>query len=66
MIDDLLTAQDVKKLLKVSLALVYRLSDQGRLRSVRIPCPGVGSRKKHLVRFKKQDVIDFIEAHYCT
>lgn len=62
---DLVTAKDVQRLLKVSLPLVYKLAEQGRLRCVRIPCPGEGRTKpRTLVRFKKEDVLAFIEGHY--
>lgn len=64
--EQLLTAKDIRRLLKCSLALVYKLAEQGRLPCVRIPCPGNGSRKKTLVRFKPSDVQEFIQAHYCA
>jgi hypothetical protein len=63
---DLLNAQDVKRMLKVSLPLVYKLAGK-RLPCVRIPCPGKGTeRRQNLVRFKPQDVYDFIERHYTS
>ena len=62
---DLLDAKDVRKMLKVSLPLIYKLAQQGRLPCVRIPCPGEGSKKRqNLVRFKLEDVIRFIDEHY--
>lgn len=64
-IDTLMDAKDVKKMLKVSLPLVYKLADQGRLPCVRIECPGEGTVKpRSLVRFKLKDVIRFIDARY--
>jgi hypothetical protein len=62
---DLIDAKDVRRMLKVSLPLVYKLAEQKRLPCVRIPCLGEGTTKpRTLVRFKMQDVIDFIERHY--
>lgn len=64
-IDGLLDAKDVKKMLKVSLPLVYKLAEQNRLPCVRIPCPGKGTTKpRTLVRFKREDVYQFISQHY--
>ncbi len=60
----LLTSKEVQKLLNCSSAWVYKASATGLLPCVRIPCPGLGTQKKELVRFKRQDVFDFIEAHY--
>jgi hypothetical protein len=62
---ELITAKDVKKILKVSLPLVYKLAEQGRLSCVRIPCPGKGLKKvRTIVRFKPGDVLEFLEKHY--
>lgn len=61
--EQLLTAKDVQRSLRCSLALVYRWADQGRLPCVRIPCPGNG-RQKSLVRFKHSDLVEFIDRHY--
>ena len=62
---ELLTAQDLKRLLKVSLPWVYKLADTGRIPSVRIPCPGNGKLKtRYLVRFREADVQAFIDSHY--
>jgi hypothetical protein len=61
----LLSAKDVRRMLKVSLPLVYKLADQGRLPCVRVPCPGKGQVKpRTLVRFKLEDVIRFVDQHY--
>ena len=63
--EPLLTAMDVKKLLGCSLPLIYRMADRGQLPCVRWECPGKGKkREKTLVRFKKDDVMQFIEANY--
>jgi len=64
-IDTLVDAKDVQRMLKVSLPLVYKLAEQGRLPCIRIPCPGKGKVKpRTLVRFKVEDVYGFIEQHY--
>ncbi len=64
-IEPLLDAKEVKRLLRCSLPLVYKLADQRRLPCVRIPCPGNGTNKRqNLVRFKRDDVYSFIEEHY--
>ncbi len=65
MFSELISAKQVKKILKVSLPYVYRLADQGRIPCVRIPCPGEGTeRPRTLVRFKLKDVLNFVEKHY--
>ena len=52
----LMDAKDVRRILKVSLPLVYKLADQGRLPCVRIPCLGNGTAKpRTIVRFKAED-----------
>ena len=62
---ELLDAKDVRRMLKVSLPLVYKLAEQGRLPCVRWECPGKGTKKpRTMVRFKLSDVYAFIEAHY--
>ena len=62
---DLLDAKDVRKMLKVSLPLVYKLAEQGRLPCVRWECLGDGTKKpRTMVRFKLEDVIHFIDEHY--
>jgi len=63
---ELLKPQEVKKLLKCSLPWVYKAADRGLLPCVRIPCPGEGERLKTMVRFKRNDIFDFIEKHYST
>jgi len=61
---ELLDAKDVKRMLKVSLPLVYKWAEQGRLPCIRIECPGAGKKKpRSLVRFEWPEVIRFIEQH---
>ena len=60
----LLDAKDVKRMLKCSLPLVYKMADQGRIPCIRWKCPGEGSRTKTMVRFKQEDVLKFIEDNY--
>jgi excisionase family DNA binding protein len=62
---ELLTPKDVKAILKVSLPTVYRMAERAQLPCVRIECPGEGIEKpRSIVRFKKSDVLEFIERHY--
>lgn len=64
-LEPLLDAKDVKRIMRCSLPLVYKLADRGQIPCVRIPCPGNGTeRKKTLVRFRLEDVREFIEKHY--
>jgi len=60
---ELLTPKDVQKMLKVSLSLVYRMAERGQLPCVRWEAPGEGERKKTMVRFKQEDVFNFIQEH---
>ncbi|MEI7636009.1 MAG: hypothetical protein WCJ37_01775 [Syntrophus sp. (in: bacteria)] len=61
---ELMTALDVKKTLRCSLSYVFKLSEGGRIPSIRIPCPSLGTRKKELVRFRREDIEAFINNHY--
>jgi predicted DNA-binding transcriptional regulator AlpA len=62
---ELLDAKEVKQILKCSLPAVYKLAASNRLPCVRIPCPGDGKKKvRTMVRFKKSDVINFIQKYY--
>ena len=63
-VEPLLTAKEVKRLLNCSLSLVYKMADRGQIPSVRWECPGQGKGVKTIVRFKLQDVIEFIERNY--
>ena len=60
---ELLTPKDVQRMLKVSLSLVYRLADRGQLPCVRWDAPGAGERKKTMVRFERDAVLEFIKQH---
>ena len=60
---ELLTPKDVKKILRCSLPLVYRMAARGQLPCVRWECPGVGERKKTTLRFEVDALRDFIEKH---
>jgi len=61
--EQLLNAKDVQKIFRCSLPTVYKLAEQGRLACVRIPSLGNG-KPRAILRFKKGDVIAFIERHY--
>jgi hypothetical protein len=64
--DELLTPKEARKILKVSLAMIYRMASRGQLPCVRWECPmGEDSkRQKTMVRFKKEDLIEFVKNHY--
>jgi len=62
--EPLLDAREIKRLLRCSLPLVYKLADRGQIPCVRWECPGEGKRVKTMVRFKLEDVLSFIEKHY--
>ena len=62
--DPLLDAKEVKRILKCSLPLVYKLADRGQIPCVRWECPSKGNKKsRSMVRFKRKDIVDFIESH---
>jgi predicted DNA-binding transcriptional regulator AlpA len=64
-IEPLLDAKEVKRLLRCSLPWVYKAAEQELLPCVRIPCPGNGKKKpKTMVRFKREDVLAFIQKYY--
>jgi hypothetical protein len=66
-IEPLLNAKDVSKILRCSVPHVYKMADRGQLACIRWDCPSNGAkRSKSVVRFKKSDVFDFMEAHYAT
>jgi len=57
--DALLTAGDVAKILKVATVTIYKWAQSGVL-----PCYKLKSqdkRKKHVIRFKMNDIATFIE-----
>ena len=63
--DGLLDAKQVKRILRISLPLVYRMAERGQLPCVRWKCPGQGEKKpRSVVRFKPKDIFDFVERHY--
>ena len=54
-------------MLKCSLAYVYKLYDRGHLPAVVFPQMGQGTEKpRSMIRFKRSDVVKFIEDHYAT
>jgi len=55
--EPLLTAKEVQKLLNVSLPLVYQMAERGDL-----PCIRWGG----ILRFKKEDIFEFLDRHYKT
>ncbi len=64
-LDELLTPKDVQRVLKVSLALVYRMADRGQIPCVRWECPGEGTEKpRSMVRFRQEDIRAFIEKQF--
>lgn len=63
----LFTAKDVSKLLRCSVPLIYKMAERKQLKVIRWECPGEGDKKsKTMVRFKKSDILDFIEKNYQT
>ena len=64
---ELLDAKEVRQILKCSLPYVYKLVERGQLPCVRWECVGAGQEKpRTMVRFKKADIVEFIESHYAT
>jgi hypothetical protein len=61
--DNLLTPRDVQRMLRVSLPYI-KLAEKGQISCVRWDCPGKGERKKSVVRFKLEDIRQFVEDHY--
>jgi len=62
---EIFNASEAARMLKVSEPYIYKLASSGRISHLKIPCPGNGKiKKRYLIRFKKQDLIDFTEAHY--
>jgi len=62
--ENLIEPKELKSILNCSLSWIYKAAENGILPCVRIPCPGSGQRQKHLIRFKKEDILSFIEKHY--
>jgi len=61
--DPLLTPKQFQKLLSSSLPYIYKLASTGRIPVVKIPSLG-GGREKNLIRFKLEDVRNFINSYY--
>ncbi len=57
----LLKPDEVARILNCSRAYPYLLAERGLIPVVKIPSP---SKAKHLIRFRFQDIMDFIESHY--
>ena len=65
--EPLLDASEVRRLLKCSLPLIYKMAERGQIPCIRWECPGEGKKKSRcMVRFKQKDVFNFIEKHYQT
>ena len=59
----LLRAKDVKEMLNCSIPYVHKLVERGKLPCVRLP--GLGDKKKKTsLRFRKADILTFIQEHY--
>ena len=59
---NLLTPEEVSKILRVSLATVYRMAERKQVRCVRWACPGKNGDRSAL-RFVPDDIWDFINAN---
>lgn len=60
---ELLKAEEVMKILKVSLPYVHKLAERHKLPCVKYP--GLGKKgKKDVIRFKREDVLLFVNQHY--
>ena len=60
-IDALLKPSQAAKILSVSRPYVYVMAEKGLLPCIR--WPGTGAGEKTVLRFLKDDVLDFIKAH---
>ena len=65
-IEPLLRAQEAGKILKVSLPHIYQLADRGQLPCIRWQSPSKdgAKRKSRVLRFRVQDILDFIDQNY--
>jgi len=62
--DYLLNAEDVAETLSCSLPYVYKLNERGHIPAVRWPrLNDKGVASSYFLRFKKSDVMNFIENH---
>jgi hypothetical protein len=59
--EELITPRDVQKVFRCSLPYVYKLAETGRLKHVRIPSETTSKRRQNVIRFRKKDVLAFIE-----
>ena len=65
MVDDLIKVKKTALMLDVSAPLVYKMAERGQLPCVRWKCPGKGTEKpREMLRFKRSDIVEFIEQHY--
>lgn len=63
-LDQLLKPEQVAKILQTSKGYPYLLAKRGLLPSIQIPSPSKDRKTKCLLRFKKSDVLNFIEKYY--
>lgn len=62
--NELMRPAEVQRFLRISRALVYRWASDGTIPAVRIPMHTKnGAYSKDLVRFRRADVLAFIERH---
>ena len=59
----LLAPKEVKQILRCSLSQVYSMAEKRMIPSVRWKDPGA---KKSSLRFKKTDILKFIQDHYVS
>lgn len=62
-LDVLLKPEQAAKILNISKPYVYQMASRGQLRSVKWECAGNGDKKRETVRFRKSDILKFIEDH---
>jgi predicted DNA-binding transcriptional regulator AlpA len=58
----LLKPKVVARMLSMSVPWVYKSAERGILPCVKLP--GMGENGREPVRFKKEDIVQFIEEHY--
>lgn len=64
-ISPLLNVRDISKILCCSIPHVYKMAARGQLPCIRWESPVNGEKRpRTVVRFKKSDVFNFLEAHY--
>jgi excisionase family DNA binding protein len=57
--EELLTARDVARQLRMSAPHIYAMSREGVLKSVRVPA--IGNTDRSVVRFRQKDINEFVE-----